>query len=602
MTQSSLVQLAQAGDSLAIAALMNAALQAIGVTARVTLREQNLHILLESKQVLTQTAAMTFIHRGLARLGISQLASAFIYSRLTGQKAPQWIQRLDFEPQAIANPVVLAPDAELEAELEAEIDSALAAVESMGDRLPVSTERPGRLFDLLLLSLPLLVVFISVQIWSRYLTGSSSSQSAGITTSKTERSPLPAGRSQSDPFELAMARATEAVQQGKTAQSRQEWQQAADRWWRAIALLKTVPVTHPQHAIAQEKLQVYQRNLDTLAKDKLSTLPGGMELKKIITGSISPKSVVYSGRDQFFAQNMMYSHSITVYDREYNLVKTIADTVNLADLGHPQYAGEHRGAPVEAAFSQGGQVAWVSNYQMYGAGFKGSADDTCSPSNGNDPSFVYRINTNVLKIEQALPVGAVPKFVAASSDNRLVLVSNWCSWDVSVIDAQKNEEIRRIRLGPYPRGIAIDAASRKAYVAVMGSYDIAAIDLKTFSVHWLKDVGHSPRHLNLDPMGKYLYTTLNGEGSVAKIDLATETVVKKVATGASPRSMAIAANGEFLYVVNYNSDTVSKVRTQDMTVVQTVKVNPAPIGITYDPKTHQVWVACYSGSILVFQD
>jgi hypothetical protein len=33
-----------------------------------------------------------------------------------------------------------------------------------------------------------------------------------------------------------------------------------------------------------------------------------------------------------------------------------------------------------------------------------------------------------------------------------------------------------------------------------------------------------------------------------------------------------------------------------------VNVSPSPIGVTYDSKTHRVWVACYSGSILVFQD
>ncbi|MBM0743406.1 hypothetical protein JOY44_17610 [Phormidium sp. CLA17] len=37
-------------------------------------------------------------------------------------------------------------------------------------------------------------------------------------------------------------------------------------------------------------------------------------------------------------------------------------------------------------------------------------------------------------------------------------------------------------------------------------------------------------------------------------------------------------------------------------VVQAITVNSAPIGITYDNDTRQVWVAAYSGSIQVFQD
>jgi YVTN family beta-propeller protein len=327
-----------------------------------------------------------------------------------------------------------------------------------------------------------------------------------------------------------------------------------------------------------------------------------MKLKKTISGKISPKSVVSSGTGLFFAQNMMYSHTITVYDREHNLVKTIPDAVNLSKYGYSKFKGNYRGAPVETSFSHDGKYAWVSNYQMYGPGFNNPGSDQCSPSQKTDKSFLYRINTETLKIEKVIQVGSVPKYVATAPDNRLVLVSNWCSWDLSVVDTEKNRETKRIPLGRYPRGIVVDATSDKAYIAVMGSEDIAKVDLEDFSVGWLKNIGHSPRHLNLDPSGEYLYTTLNGEGRIAKIDLSTGKVLKKVVTGNAPRSMVISDDGQQLYVVNYYSNTVSKVRTSDMKVLQTVNVGASPIGITYDPQTREVWVACYSGSIMVFQD
>jgi len=327
-----------------------------------------------------------------------------------------------------------------------------------------------------------------------------------------------------------------------------------------------------------------------------------MTLKQTISGKISPKSIVHSGRGLFFAQNMMYSHTITVYDRQYNLVKTIADAVNLEKYGHSKGSGTYKGSPVEAAFSDNGKYAWVSNYQMYGSGFNNPGSDKCSPSQKTDNSFLYRINTNNLAIDQVIEVGSVPKFVATSPDNRFALVSNWCSWDLSVVDIQQNQEVRRIKLGRYPRGIAVDAASQKAYVAVMGSYDIAVVDLNDFSLDWIKNIGNSPRHLSIDPGGQYLYATLNGEGTVAKIDLFTGKVLRKVVTGNAPRSMDISDDGEFMYVVNYHSNTMSKVRTSDMSIQQTVNTNANPIGITYDPETNQVWVACYSGTIMVFQD
>jgi YVTN family beta-propeller protein len=66
--------------------------------------------------------------------------------------------------------------------------------------------------------------------------------------------------------------------------------------------------------------------------------------------------------------------------------------------------------------------------------------------------------------------------------------------------------------------------------------------------------------------------------------------------------MTISPEGSYIYVVNYMSNTMSKVRTRDMHVVQTVETKKDPIGITYDNATNHVWVACYSGAIMVFKD
>lgn len=357
-------------------------------------------------------------------------------------------------------------------------------------------------------------------------------------------------------------------------------------------------VTSPTQTTLENSLDTNQA-----PKDKNSpTHPQKMTLKKVISGRISPKSVVHSGNGLFFAQNMMYNHTITVYNRQHKLVKVIPDKVDLAKFGYAKFKGNYQGAPVEASFSQDGKSAWISNYQMYGPGFNNPGTDKCNPSQKTDKSFLYRINTDTLEIDRVIQVGSVPKFVATTNDERLVLVSNWCSWDLSVVDTAKNREIKRIKLGPYPRGIAIDADANKAYIAVMGSYDIAKVDLKNFSVKWLKNIGSSPRHLNIDPTGQYLYASLNGEGKIAKINLPKSKLINKVSTGNAPRSMVLSDDGERLFVVNYSDNTVSKIRTRDMKVVQKISVGANPIGITYDAQTREVWVACYSGNIMIFQD
>ncbi len=325
-----------------------------------------------------------------------------------------------------------------------------------------------------------------------------------------------------------------------------------------------------------------------------------MERFTQIGGDITPKSVVASDTGVVTAQNMMYSHTVTAYDADGNLLATVPDTVTLSDFGIDR-SGEYQGAPVEAAFVPGSDAVYVSNYSMYGPGFY-EGSDTCDPSDGTPPSFLYRIDTTDWKVDQVVPTGSVPKYVAVTPDGAKVLATNWCSYDMTVADTDTGEVIMTIPIGRYPRGIAVTSDSSTAYVSVMGGSDIAVVDLADGSVGWIENVGRGPRQLVLSPDDRYLYATLNAEGRVIKIDTAGGTVVADVATGDQPRSMDISADGTALYVVNYESDDVTKLATSDMSTLQTVAAGHHPIGITYDDSTGRVWVANYSGSIDVWDE
>lgn len=337
------------------------------------------------------------------------------------------------------------------------------------------------------------------------------------------------------------------------------------------------------------------------------------ELVKVtrITGALTPKSVVASATGHVVAQNMIYTHTVSVYDREHELVKTIKDRITPADFGHSRFTDPVQGGPVEASFSPDGGHLWVSNYSMYGPGFAHPGDDECSPSSGIDRSFLYRVDTKTWKIDGAVRVGAVPKFVEATPDGRTVLVTNWCTWDLSVVDAATLKETARVKLGGrYPRGIAVSPDSRTAYVAIMGGTQILRVDVAGILagkddadvLEKLSSPGNGPRHLNLSPDGKYLYVTLNDDGRVAKVDARTGKVLKRVSTGQAPRSSVLSPDGTALFVVNYESDTVSQVRTKDMKVLDSKSVDHHPIGITYNPVTDEVWACSYVGSITVFAD
>jgi len=327
-----------------------------------------------------------------------------------------------------------------------------------------------------------------------------------------------------------------------------------------------------------------------------------MKLIHTINGSIAPKSVRSSSDGVVSAHNMMYRHSVTVYDaKTFELMRTIPDSVSLKDFGFSKYSGKYKGAPVEGTFSPDGKFLYVSNYAMYGKGFNKEGTDTCSPADGYDKSFVYRINRSNYQIDGVYPVGSVPKVVEVTPDNRYVLVANWCSYTVSVISVELNKVVKTVKIGRYPRGIAINNDSTKAYVAEMGGNRIHVIDLQDFTTSYIP-IGSNPRAIVLSPDNSTMYVTMNLSGKVASWDLVNNKAGKSVKTGNAARSLAINADGSHLFVVNYKSDTMSRVRTSDMKVTQNIKVCNEPIGITYDLPTGNTWIACYKGQIKIYSN
>jgi YVTN family beta-propeller protein len=325
-----------------------------------------------------------------------------------------------------------------------------------------------------------------------------------------------------------------------------------------------------------------------------------MILLNTIDGAIRPKSVSASNTGLVSAHNMMYRHSVTIYDAQsMELQATVSDSVQLADFGYTKYSGSYKGAPVEGAFSPDGKYLYFTNYAMYGKGFTKEGHDTCSPASGYDNSFLSRINLEDNKIDAVYPVGSVPKVVKVTPDNKYILVSNWCSYTVTIISVETQKTVESIKIGRYPRGISISSDSKFAYVAEMGGNRIHRIALEDFVVQYIP-IGSNPRAIELSPDNTKLYATLNISGKVIAWDLAANKAIKTVATGKSARSLAISSDGSSLFVVNFRSGTLSKVRTSDMKVIQNIKVCVEPIGVTYDSETSRTWVACYGGSIKVF--
>lgn len=85
-----LKELARQGDRFAIALLLNQLIKPLGISARVAVKEQCLHILLEADSVPDETLSLNLVTREIEQLHIHSVQSAKVYGRQTGQKLPTW--------------------------------------------------------------------------------------------------------------------------------------------------------------------------------------------------------------------------------------------------------------------------------------------------------------------------------------------------------------------------------------------------------------------------------------------------------------------------------------------------------------------------------
>ncbi len=97
------------------------------------------------------------------------------------------------------------------------------------------------------------------------------SQSRSITPTPITSASSATSSPQRDFFGEAVNKAMSAATITQSATSKDEWNLVASEWQEAIALMKAVPSSHPQHSVAQQKAVDYQRNLDYAQKNAVRT-------------------------------------------------------------------------------------------------------------------------------------------------------------------------------------------------------------------------------------------------------------------------------------------------------------------------------------------
>jgi YVTN family beta-propeller protein len=143
---------------------------------------------------------------------------------------------------------------------------------------------------------------------------------------------------------------------------------------------------------------------------------------------------------------------------------------------------------------------------------------------------------------ETLEVLRNPNRVAVGVGDRHTYVTNFRSWNVSVLDTASKEPVTTVRIAGKPSGVTVNPNGAFVYVSTLNG-DVQVIDTATHRVHTAIRVGGDPYGLATTRRGDIGYVANFADGTVSILDLVNHQNVGTVAVGVHPFAVAVDCRG-----------------------------------------------------------
>ncbi|HEY6064042.1 MAG TPA: YncE family protein [Chitinophagaceae bacterium] len=342
--------------------------------------------------------------------------------------------------------------------------------------------------------------------------------------------------------------------------------------------------------------------------------------REVLAAAPGTKSVIFnSSGTKLYAMNL---EGMSVYEFDQSSRKITREfkftpTRGMGwDYAKSRPIASFQEKPVEACFSHGDEILWVSLHNAGGIvpiWVNDLKKNTAKPSAGQKTKPVTVIYPDGNKKDSfnvpLIETGKTPKVIAKTADSKYLLVSNWHSRTTSILQMDSAvypfaKVISTIPVSAIPRGIAVDNNAGLSYIAIMGGSSITVISNSV----WMKEdeinVMSSPRHLVMDTSG-HLFVSYNSLGTIACIEAASGKQLFTAKTHAQPRTIVLSKNKKFIFVTCYSSDYVDvyKINADSFEKVASLPCGGHPVGVDVFENNEKLeaWVCSYSsGSISIY--
>ncbi len=224
------------------------------------------------------------------------------------------------------------------------------------------------------------------------------------------------------------------------------------------------------------------------------------------------------------------------------------------------------------------------NIDKPGADWIKTADDKRLFVSMPQADEVALIDTDTFKVVKDLDAGEQPTRIELQGDERYLWVGNNSRQaeesGVTVIDADKLEQVAFIPTGKGHHEIAFSEGDRYAFVSNRDDGTVSVIDVRTLKK--IKDLKTGPRPIALafSPLAKALYVADNQTGTVAVVDPVTLEIRERIAASPGLGPLRFSQEGRWGLVVNSADNTVIVIDAATNRVAHTIPVGKKPYQVS----------------------
>ncbi|MES1179899.1 MAG: YVTN family beta-propeller repeat protein [Hyphomicrobium sp.] len=195
----------------------------------------------------------------------------------------------------------------------------------------------------------------------------------------------------------------------------------------------------------------------------------------------------------------------------------------------------------------------------------------------------------------ALVSAAIASFAVAPANAYTAYVTNEKDNSLSVIDTDKLEVVKTVKIGQRPRGIVMSKDGKWLIICTSDDNDVKIYDAKTLEYVKSLPSGPDPELLTLHPDGKRLYVANEDDNLVTVVDIETSKVLSEIPVGVEPEGMGMSPDGKVLVNTSETTNMAHFIDTSTHKTFDNVLVDSRPRVAMFNSAQSQLWVSSEVG-------